>query len=202
MAERLRHPENDFEAQALLERLQCTPPPLAKLTRGLQPLLLIVLVVVAIAFAFAAGPALAARNLQLDVGNLIIAVGLIIGVSQWKASLEQQAIKDYEAGIATTNAVDSKVCGMMAHHYPKLPAETAPNYDCARYVYVQLDNLEYAVERYMQGLATAYTTARAVMTFENRCQSPEFRERTRLQLPAASYSPVVERVVGHVLESF
>jgi hypothetical protein len=91
---------------------------------------------------------------------------------------------------------------MMASRYPTLSSEAQPNYDRSAYVYEELDNLEYALERYEGGLASAYTTSRAVMTFASRCRSAEFRQRAQLQVVLASYSPVTATVVRSVIGRF
>ena len=83
---------------------------------------------------------------------------------------------------------------MMSDMYPAIK-QAAPDYDRSEYVYLQLDNLEYALERYRDGLASAYTTSRAVMTFAVHCQTQEFRQRVVRQVAVASYSPVTVDVV-------
>ena len=150
------------------------------------------------------GPELDKRKIFLDLGNIILAIGALFAVLQWRESLEQQALEKYETGIAAANAVSAKcesVRQMMSHHYPRIGSPEGQD-ERAEYVYLQLDNLEYALERYVQGFASAYTTARAVMTFYNRCVSTEFRERVREQLDAASYAPVVRDAVEEILARF
>lgn len=205
MSVRLIHPTSEFDAQNFLETCGCVRTSIPTVTRRLPVLAFLVLAAVVVSAAWWAGPTLAERKLQLDVGNLVIALGLVMAAIQWRASLEQQAMEKYEREIAAGNETADESEGiheMMAHHYPPLSGEAKPDYARARYVYLQLDNLEYALERYMEGLASAYTTARAVMTFENRCVSPEFRLRARSQVRAASYSPIVIKTVDSVLATF
>ena len=83
---------------------------------------------------------------------------------------------------------------------PLYPISTADEYQTTQYVYLELDNLEYALERYMQGFSSAYNTSRAVMTFANRCKSPSFRVKALDQIYRASYSPIAVRVVTAVLK--
>jgi hypothetical protein len=155
---------------------------------------------VAIATAIALGPTLRKRNVALDIGNLLIAAGLLVAAWQWQASVEQKALEQYAGEVLAMNTAESddphdEIHVMMQHLYRTIPGEKEANITKIHYVYVQLDNLEYALERYMQGLASAYTTVRAVKTFDSRCESSEFRVRAGKQL-TAFYSPVVGRVVS------
>jgi hypothetical protein len=135
----------------------------------------------------------------VDIGNLLIAAGLLVAAWQWQAVVEQKALEQYTAEILAMNTAESddprdEIHQMMKHLYLKIGKETTPDIKKIHYVYVSLDNLEYALERYTQGLASAYTTVRAVKTFDSRCGSPEFRMRAGTQL-SSFYSPVVGRVV-------
>jgi hypothetical protein len=154
---------------------------------------------------------LAARSRQLKTehfigmaGSLILVMSLLLGLYQWHASVEQAAMEKYEREISGGNEVEKRatVREMMKSLYPALSPEERPDYDRSAYVYVELDNLEYALERYEEGLASAYTTSRAVMTFASRCRSREFRQRAELQVVVASYSPVTAKVVSLVIRKF
>lgn len=172
-----------------------------------QPALFLLIAVVLIVVSLWIGPLLGNRNPELGtnnlivaIGNLIVAMSILLGISKWHTSLEQDAMKQYEGEIAEGNVAGTPdaVRAMMKHLYQP-PDGESQNYDKSRYVYVQLDNLEYALERYMQGFASAYTTSRAVMTFASRCVSKEFGCRALRQVTDASYSQVVTRVVKAVV---
>lgn len=191
--------DSEGEAKAALAALGCSPWLLPSLARRWQLTIFLPLVLLVMLIAIRIGPLLEKRKLQLNVGNLILAVGLLVTVSQWQASIEQQAMEKYEHEVASLNESEGHdesetIHTMMAHLYRKLPGETEPNYENIHYVYNRLDSLEYALERYTQGLSSAYTTVRAVKTFESRCESPEFRTRVGYQL-SDSYPQVVSRVV-------
>jgi len=205
MTTRVKHPESETAAQQMLEGLGCSQSHATVASRRLLPVTLLLFSACVISAALWFGPWLEERKLQLDIGNLVIAIGLTAAVVQWRAAIDQQSMEKYEGEIATSNefvAKNIEVLGMMVHHYPILAGEVTPDYARCRYVYVHLDNLEYALERYLYGLASAYATARAVMTFENCCESLEFRQRVQMQITAASYSPVVQGVVEHLLRPF
>jgi hypothetical protein len=102
----------------------------------------------------------------------------------------------YEAEITNANAAESlePVAKMMPHLYSgKTPEEHVQS----RYVYIHLDNLEYAIERYRHGFASATTTERAVMTFAVHCREPVFRRLAEQQ--AKGYSNDVNAVVKEVM---
>lgn len=204
MPQRLTHPKTEYESQQMLHDLGCSPPAATVAARGLLPVTLIVVSVAVIVGVVCLKPFLERHGLQLDVGSLFIAISLIAAVVQWRAAIDHQSMEKYEKEISAGNtlAEDVNVCRMMSHLYPKLAREQVPNYDRCRYVYLHLDNLEYALERYMSGLSSAYVTARGVMTFESKCVSEEFCERAKMQLRVASYSPVVHRAALHVIETF
>src|SRR5229473_1533790 len=194
--------DSEGEAKAALAALGCSPWLLPSLARRWQLTIFLLLVLLVMLIAIRIGPLLAKRKLQLDVGNLILAVGLLVAASQWQASIEQQAMEKYEHEVASLNESEGHdesetIHTMMAHLYRRLPGETTPNYENIHYVYLRLDDLEYALERYTQGLSSAYTTVRAVKTFQSRCESPEFRTRVKYQL-SDSYPQVVSRVVNRL----
>jgi hypothetical protein len=133
---------------------------------------------------------------------VLTAAGLVLTASQWHASLEQEAMKKYESEIATANKAEepASVRKMMSRLYAG--AQTDGDFEKIEYVYVELDNLEFALERYRLGFASAYTTSRAVMTFLNRCETPEFRTLAWQQVRLASYTPVVVEAVRRMLLRF
>jgi len=162
----------------------------------------VALAAVAVCIAFAVAPVLRRRNLVIDIGNLLIAAGLLVAAWQWQASVEQKAMEQYADDVGALNDAemanpDHGIHDMMRHLYPLNGGNITDNDAKTHYVYVQLDNLEYALERYRQGLASAETTVRAVNTFQGRCTSVEFQNRVRRQL-TASYPRVVRRAVGHL----
>jgi hypothetical protein len=202
-------PKSEAAAKRFLKLLGCSPPLRNRVNRQVfQPAVFLSIAVVLIVAALWLGPMLSQRTPKLEtytlivaIGNLIIAMSILLGISKWHTSLEQDAMKQYESEIAEGSKAeaDESVIEMMKHLYRPVSQSIPRDYKKSHYVYVQLDNLEYALERYMQGIASAYTTARAVMTFASRCGSPEFRDRARQQVVDASYSPVVLEVVDSIV---
>jgi hypothetical protein len=151
-------------------------------------------------FAFAAvfgRVALLKRNIQLNPGNAVLAVTLLLAVFQWHASIEQNAMQRWEEEITNANNAESSpdVAAMLARFYT-----TPGEYAKARYIYISLDNLEYALERYREGFASATTTARAVMTFAGHCEEKNFRDLATDQVKG--YPPFVGQVVNSVIKKY
>ena len=204
-------PASEADAAAFLSSIECPLPPSAAIANFVfRPVVVLLVALVLVAAVLSLGPAIAAHSRQLKIDHLIASTGtviltlsLLMALHQWHESVEQAALVNYEKEIAESNKVEERpsVRAMMSDMYPAIK-QAAPDYDRSEYVYLQLDNLEYALERYRDGLASAYTTSRAVMTFAVHCQTQEFRQRVVRQVAVASYSPVTVDVVFHVIERF
>jgi hypothetical protein len=204
------YPVSETQARTFLTTLGCSQSWVLRVNSYLShPPIFLGIALVLIVASLLAAPLLARISRQIDVSHVVVAVGLmltatglVLNASQWHASLEQEAMRKYESEIAVANKAEEPepVRKMMSHLY--LGATTAGDVEKIEYVYVELDNLEYALERYTHGFASAYTTSRAVMTFLNRCESPEFRTLARRQVEVASYSPVVVEAVRRIVQRF
>jgi hypothetical protein len=193
----LVYPISESESKQMLRELGCTPEGFAVVTRLLfNPVAVLAMVILLSAAAVFGQAALTKRKLSMNMGNAVLAVTLLLAVFQWHASLEQEAAQRYEAEITNANAAESSpaVVQMLGRFYVgKTPGEN----ERIRYIYIHLDNLEYALDRYRHGFASASTTARAVMTFAGHCQQPEFGTHARQQV--AGYPQFVRTVVAGVL---
>jgi hypothetical protein len=125
-----------------------------------------------------------------------VAASVLLAAFQWHASLEQDAMQRFEAEISNANTAETSPA--VASMLPDFYKGCEPNYPQERFVYIHLDNLEYALERYREGFASATTTARAIMTFAVHCREENFRDRAREQM--LGYSPLVRRVAGAVID--
>ncbi len=198
-ATKLVYHDSEGESAQMLEQLGFKRSPMAVVTRFFFHPLAFVIIVALVTLAALAGDLLLARkNKRLNLGGRILSVSVLLTVFQWHASLEQDAMQRYEAEIANANAAETSdsVARMLPHLYP---ATCHEDYEEIRYVYIHLDNLEYAAERYRHGFASASTTERAVMTFVVHCKEPRFESRVRSQVEG--YSPDVHAVVERVLKN-
>lgn len=181
----------------MLEELGFQQESMAVVTRFFfHPFAFLVLVIILTVVALLIDLRLAKKDMQLNVGARVLAVSVLLAVFQWHASLEQDAMQRYEVEISNANSaeISDEVARMLPNLYP---ASDPCEYPRIRFVYIHLDNLEYSLERYREGFASALTTSRAVMTFVEHCREQEFRRRVQYQV--RGYSPLVRRVVSAVL---
>ena len=200
---KLDYHDSEDESKRMLAELGFKRNTMAVVIRWFfNPLTFIVVAALLTAAALAGDWFLAKRDkpLNLNLGNRVLAVSVLLAVFQWNASLEQDAMQRYESEIANANAAEGSeaVAAMLPDLYRSNPGEEPKaSHEKTRYVYVHLDNLEYAVERYRQGFASASTTERAVMTFVAHCKECDFRKRAREQV--RGYSKDVQAVVTAVV---
>ena len=144
---------------------------------------------------------------------LITIGGLVLACQQWlDARREESLEKFYERLEVTNQLLDSwKAARRFAGPWPSTnrlhKKDAEQEYQCARYVYRELDNLEYAVEKYRLGYMKAEHAHRCLRTFYARCQYPEFR-KLALQCVKDNYgyscniSKVVEQVNCRIEQGF
>jgi hypothetical protein len=77
---------------------------------------------------------------------------------------------------------------------------TEENYDIAMYVYVEMDNLEYVIEKYIRGFMEPRDALRGLNCFKSRCVSSEFRRLACQQVEIAGYKPMTIDIVNKVCE--
>jgi hypothetical protein len=194
------YPESESDARKMLEDLGCSRESMAAVGRlFFNPIAFGILVVLFTAAALLGNVRIAGRKLRLNLSNSVIAVSLLLAVFQWRSSVEQEALQHYETEIAAANAAEGSeaVASMLGHAYEggdRLISEKK------RYVYLHLDNLEHALERYRQGFASAAITARAVITFGGHCREIEFRQRALDQV--RNYPPVMRAVVASIAKKY
>jgi hypothetical protein len=133
-------------------------------------------------------------------GLAIVAVWF--GYHQWRTARFEISMDQYYARLAATDALVDRWPGahsMLRHFWSDLERTT---FERENYVYVELDNLEYAIAKYQLGYMHADHALRAVRTFSSRCASPEFRGLLRAQvdrLEAAGYQSATTTAVRKIL---
>jgi hypothetical protein len=139
---------------------------------------------------------------KMEIGPILVAGGSAFAVLQWRHAIEQKAMDLYQSEIGQASAATTKaVCKMMLPQYLEEDKDDPESLECTKYVYHQLDLLEFAIERFRKGFATAYTTMRAVITFARKCEVDDFRRRAweLVESQRGSYSPVAENVARNVI---
>jgi hypothetical protein len=192
----LSYRDSEWSAHWFLKNLGCEQGAIAFLTRlFFHPVGFIFFVLALMLAAWFAKLKLAKHNFRLKLGSGVLAASVLLAVFQWHASLEQEAMQRYEVEISNANnAETSRAVALML---PDLYTGSDSDHAQEHFVYIHLDNLEYALERYREGFASATTTARAIMTFAVHCREPLFREHASEQMKG--YSPLVQRVARAVI---
>src|SRR5262245_51569399 len=89
-------PTSEWGAHRLLTELGCDQDLMALITRlFFHPVTFIVIVLALTVMAFAVDLKLARQHLQLNLGNRVLAVSLLLAVFQWHTSMEQDAMQRY-----------------------------------------------------------------------------------------------------------
>ena len=219
----MRPPGTEREARRLLRRLGCRRAAWARTRQRWFVLLLLSFA------AFAVTSLLVRQRLDtkspLELGAVVALGAAVFTIIQWRSGLEQKSTESYEKEIEDAAAKSTKswqaVMRLLPCHYPKLanPEVARPEggrrgqviaesrrkrqlerlFQETAYVYLTLDHLEFALERYELGFVSGYTASREVMTFRSKLDSVRFRERTKECVRAASYSAVVHRVVERLI---
>jgi hypothetical protein len=201
--ELLTQPASDFKARRILKDVGCKQHVVTQLSHRFLPPIIAIAASAAIVILFWFARELSSAALRVDVGNVIVAAALLLGIYQWRMSLEKDALEKFQAEIREANEAKSKWLGvreMMVQHYLPGDQTSEREYEKSLYVYQQLDNLEFALERYLQGFTSAYTAFRSVITFQDKCCAPEFHARAAQLFRKGSYSPPVRNVICYVLE--
>jgi len=193
----MRHPETEREARRLLEELHCKQTAGTQLSTRWLPVLIAAVTLLVIGAIICFAEPLVRAGVKIEVGQVLVAATLIFGVFQWRAALEKDALEKYQAEIKEANEKKlqwESIPRFMERHYPD-------RREHCFYVYQQLDNLEFALERYLRGFTSAYTASRAVFTFESKCRVPRFRELAAVLIKQGSYSAPVRKVAATVFDS-
>jgi hypothetical protein len=78
---------------------------------------------------------------------------------------------------------------------------TEREYQLAMYVYRELDNFEYAIEKYRIGFMEPETAHRCLRTFRARCaESDDFRILAKKCVYTPAYVPKTQEIVDRVVD--
>ena len=186
----MRHPENERQSARLLRRLGCRQRRWASFRQQF----LIVLSVSAVAWLV-----LSLFSLTRGFGSAVALGTAVFALLQWRAAAQDKAIDVYAEKTVLLNQQiadwPSAMHTVLSNHFPSSDRDA---FRQTLYCYEALDHLEFALERYENGSSAAYTAAQEVMTFRSKLRSWEFRRKAQFCVKAASYSPIVQRVVSRL----
>jgi hypothetical protein len=125
----------------------------------------------------------------IQVATSVVALGaIILGYQQWRlARFETSIDKFYERVEISNKRLQewSTVREMLGVVDDQL------HFQQTMYVFSELDNLEYVVQKYKYGYMSGEQALRGVKSFKARCVHDKFRERAEICLESGGYSPEI-----------
>jgi len=129
---------------------------------------------------------------------------LIIGVPQWRAARDEISLDKIYEKLGETNKLLDEWCEVrdFAGPWPELKGQGKEgSYRRTMYVYRELDNFEYAVEKYRIGFMEPQTAHRCLRTFQVRCEQPKgFRDLALKCVKTPGYSRETRKIVEKVVK--
>ena len=166
---------------------------------------------IVLGYAVVIGPTIGPANIEiLKLAPIVLAlVGLASGYQQWRAARREISLDRYYERLNLANA--------RIHEWPSVralinnreyrttddePFELLAAYQRTMYVHIELDNLEYAIQKYQIGYMAPELALRALHTFRDRCQYSGFRQALEERLDPGNhsdYTDMTTEVVRRVL---
>ena len=141
------------------------------------------------------------------MATAVVAAGVfLLGFQQWRAARYEVSLDKYYDRLEKADERLEKwphARKMLAHFWQGSPDDIS--FQKLNYVYVELDNLEYVIEKYKLGYISAEQALRGLHTFRSRCLSDEFREIASTCIDSLEYigyyettAQVVRRVCASI----
>ncbi|MDP9375676.1 MAG: hypothetical protein M3Q65_25150 [Chloroflexota bacterium] len=134
---------------------------------------------------------------------LIAFAGLGLGYQQWRAARHEISLDKYYERLNLANQRLNDWTAARALYYRNEILQPEAEQDAQKaeherfmYVCVELDNLEYAVQKYRNGFMSAELAHRALQTFRERCAQSEFRRYVKNRLVSDKYPDYTEETFG------
>lgn len=150
-----------------------------------------------------------------NAATALAALGaFFFGYRQWRSSRYEKSMEDFYSRLNLANQRRENtelVCRLLRHTWELKGVREAPPSLCecddhqwSMYVYAELDNLEYVVEKYNLGYMQPRHALRGLRTFYERCLRQCFRDRAWRCVRFYAYNDstiqVVEKVCQHIEE--
>jgi hypothetical protein len=130
---------------------------------------------------------------QAAVTALVGGAALWLGFHQWRLARSEITLDKFYERLAATNDRRVQWWSKPREH----PSFEVIDYGTRMYIHLEMDNLEYSIEKYRIGWMSsnnAYTTLR---TFCQRCLDRDFRDRARTLVDSnIGYHPLTRKVVA------
>jgi hypothetical protein len=134
----------------------------------------------------------------------------VLAYYQWRSSRYEKAMEDFYSRLGLANRRRERlalISKLMGHPWDLKGANEYSEALCgdddhhwSMYVYAELDNLEYVVEKYNLGYMQARHALRGLRTFYQRCARPAFRYRALKCARCMAYNESTVQVVRKVCE--
>ena len=148
-------PRDDRQAARELERMQVTLHPLAAWRICIVA---VVILIAMVAFFFGASPEL--------IGVVVAAGVLLITYVEWMLGRRESSMDKFYERLEIANDHRNQIADVDM----RMP-------DTERYIFTELDNLEYVIERYRFGFMSPTLALRGVNTFASRLGIKGFEEQ-------------------------
>lgn len=120
---------------------------------------------------------------------------------QWRAAREEISLDKFYDRLDRANRILNDCKDARELMNPDwLREDYSPSYEHSMYIFMELDNLEYAIEKYSLGYMNSANAYRALSTFMSRCNKPsKFKDLVLDCAKNFGYNQVTVDVVERVL---
>lgn len=139
--------------------------------------------------------------LKCDPANFAITVltlgAIILGLQQWRSSRHETSLEKFydRLELANRRLDDWPAARALVSQFWSDGIKDINEYQKSMYVYVEIDNIEYIIEKYTRGFMEPKDAYRGFTCFQSRCQSKEFRKIAAMQVAIAGYKPLTVQIV-------
>lgn len=151
------------------------------------------------------------RDKPADLATIIAGMLVFVfGYYQWRSSRYEKSMEDFYSRLKLANEkreAAELVSKILGHPWDLKNLDECSEclegyqeHQWSMYVYSELDNLEYVVEKYRLGYMQPRHAIRELRTFYQRCVRPSFRNRALQCARCMAYNEGTIRVVKRVCE--
>jgi hypothetical protein len=148
----------------------------------------------------------AVGELKVDVASqgtaaILTSGALLFGVWQWRLATTERSLDTLYARIDLANQRQLDAHGHSRDSGNPRSRELSENelqlfFDY--FVFTEIDNLEYATQKYVLGLLRPAVADRAVTLFRQRCRRDDFRDKAEELVEKGTYFPLTRRLVPEI----
>jgi len=132
----------------------------------------------------------------IQVATAVVALGaFILGYQQWRSARFETSIDKFYERLKASN---KRLQEWTTARELVGAVDDQPNFQQSMYVFSEIDNLEYVIQKYKYGYMSAEQALRGVKTFKARCVHNKFRERAKNCLESGGYSTEIVGIFDNV----